>query len=132
MSEPKTHLAKDERVMLCGRSRMGSWALVGPLRAQLFSAICKRCLRLHSAPLTRWQQQKAQSLADERHPILSRLRGEQERPGDRRLLRHIERQLDWYQLKEAKPGREIRRAETQRLEALVRKADRLLKKPTTR
>lgn len=46
----KAHMPKDDEMTLCGRSRNNCETLVGPLRAQLFPFVCKRCLARHSGP----------------------------------------------------------------------------------
>lgn len=73
------------------------------------------------SPLTRWQQEKVYALCGERHPILSRMRTGEERPTDRALLRHIERQIDWYELKEAKPGHDYMRAQIRKAGQVYRR-----------
>ncbi len=75
--------------------------------------------------LTPWQRRKLQSLCDERHPILSRLRLPNPRPSDRRLLRHIERQIDWYELKEYRPAHEHHRAQMRKIAKLYQQTRRL-------
>lgn len=76
------------------------------------------------SPLTRWQQEKVYALCGERHPILSRLRDGSERPGDRALLRHIERQIDWYHAKEYQPSRDYWQRQMRKIDAMLRKAER--------
>ena len=78
------------------------------------------------SPLTRWQQEKVYALCGERHPILSRRRAGNARPGDARLLRHIEREIDWYQMKEAKPGLDAMRAKLRQVNRFKRRVERLL------
>jgi hypothetical protein len=52
VSKLKAHLPKDNETTLCGRSRSGGTeVLVGPLRAQLFKFVCKRCIDHHNGPL---------------------------------------------------------------------------------
>lgn len=78
------------------------------------------------SPLTRWQQEKAWSLCCERHPILIRRWSGKERPNDKLLLRHIEREIDWYHMKAAKPGLDAMAARLRKANALNRKIQRLI------
>lgn len=80
------------------------------------------------SPLTRWQQEKVYALCGERHPILERRFTGRERPTDRALLRHIERQIDWYELKEYKPSHDYWRAEMRRLGRLYARVRRTAKR----
>jgi hypothetical protein len=54
------------------------------------------------------------------------MRDGSERPSDKRLLRHIERQIDWYQMKEYKPTHDYWRKRLRETNALVRRINRLV------
>jgi len=51
-----------------------------------------------------WRSLKLQELCDERHPILSRMRLGDALPNDEAILRHIRREIDYYQMQEARPA----------------------------
>jgi hypothetical protein len=88
-----------------------------------------------------WREKKMCQLCDERHPILSRLR--QLRPDVwgqsrvriasltdeerrlRRLLAHIHRELDFYEMQIAKPGLDAMREKNRQLGLLLRRVRRL-------
>ena len=88
-----------------------------------------------------WREKKMRELCNERHPILSRLRQlrpdvwgqsrtriasltEEERRL-RRLLAHIHRELDFYEMQIAKPGLDAMREKSRQLGALARRVRRL-------
>lgn len=83
------------------------------------------------SPLTRWQQEKVWALCRERSTVVMRRcygAGGPERPGDKQLQRHLEREIDWYHMKEAKPGLDHMRAELRSINALNRRVHVLIRK----
>lgn len=83
------------------------------------------------SPLTRWQQEKLWSLCQERSKVVMRRHFGDGKPlpGDKRLQRHLEREIDWYQMKEYKPSHDYWRGKIREVNRMIRKAKRGQVKP---
>lgn len=77
--------------------------------------------------LTRWQQEKLWELCQERSAVvLRKFGGNAPRPTDKRLQRHLEREIDWYQMKEYKPSHDYWRAKIREVNRMLRKVKKNL------
>lgn len=75
-----------------------------------------------------WRNKKLQALCDERHPILRRMRLGDELATDRALLRHIHREIDFYEMQEMRPAREHHRGNMRKAKAILRKLKMLTRR----
>jgi hypothetical protein len=69
---------------------------------------------------------RIRGLHRDRHVVLDAMRMGDGTPGQHRLLRHLEREIDWHEAKEMRPHWEARRREVREVRALARRVTRLV------
>lgn len=75
-----------------------------------------------------WREKKLRELCNERHPILTRHFLGKPQPTDAALLKHIHRELDFYEMQLLKPSLDAMAAKAGRARRLARRIERFVER----